>query len=251
MFEDTDIKIIETHQHLGPCMVFDLNITKNDLTEAIDKNNIDICLVQLLPGVHDYREKNDDIIELCKEFEGKFYGLININPHLPEKEFDDEVKRLMDTGYFKAIKLHTIGHAVNPLSSDAEKVYRSAREYDMPVMVHTGAGIPFALPSFIIPKAQEYEDLNFILAHSGMGQIYSTEAYIVASVCSNVFLETSWTSIEDKNFFISALGSERLMFGADVPSNIPVELFQYKSLDLARKDIENIMYNNAQKLLKI
>jgi predicted TIM-barrel fold metal-dependent hydrolase len=41
------------------------------------------------------------------------------------------------------------------------------------------------------------------------------------------------------------------MFGADVPSNIPVEMFQYKSLELSKKDLENVLYNTAARLLKI
>lgn len=251
MFEGTDIKIIEIHQHLGPSRVFDDNVTKEELIKALEENKIDICIVQLFPGVNDYVEKNNEIIRLCREFENRIFGLININPHLDDKEYDNEANRLMATGYFKAIKLHTIGYSVNPLSKDADKVYKFARKFEIPIMVHTGAGIPFALPSLIIPKAIEYMDIDFILAHAGMSIIYSSEAFITAQQYKNVYLETSWTSITDKNWFIKDLGSEKLIFGADVPSNIPVELFHYKKLNLGKQDLENIMFNNAKRLLKI
>lgn len=251
MSDNEKLKLIEIHQHLGPCNVFDINVTKEEIIKVVEDNNIDICIIQLFPGVNDYVSKNNDIIELCKEHKGKFYGLIDINPHLDEIEYDSEVKRLMKTGLFKAIKLHTIGHAVNPLSKDADKVYRSAKKYGIPVMVHTGAGIPFALPSLIIPKAREYRDVNFIIAHSGNFQIYSAEAYVAATVCENIFLETSWTSVGDKAWFIDALGSERILFGADIPGNIAFELYQYKNLNIKNEDLENIFYNNAKKLLNL
>jgi len=251
MFENTDIKIIDVHQHLGGCRVFDVNVTKEELIDVTNKNGIDVCVIQLFPGVNDYIEKNNDIINLCKEYKNRFFGLIDINPHMEDYSYKQEVKRLMDSGFFKAIKIHTIGHAINPLSKDADKVYRIAREYSIPVMIHSGAGIPFALPSLIIPKAIEFKDVDFIIAHSGNFQIYSTEAFIAASQCKNVYLETSWTSVGDKSFFINSLGSERVLFGADMPGNIEVELFHYKSLNLKETDLENIFYKNAKKIFKI
>lgn len=251
MFENTNIKIIDVHQHLGSCRVFDVNVSKEELLEITNKHGIDTCIVQLFPGVNEYQEKNNDIINLCKEYKNRFFGLIDINPHLQDDLFESEVNRLMDSGYFKAIKLHTIGHAINPLSRDADKVYKIARKYKIPVMIHTGAGIPFALPSLIIPKAVEYSDVIFIMAHSGNSQIYSAEAFVAASQCKNIYLETSWTSIGDKEWFINSIGSERVLFGSDMPGNIQVELFHYKSLNLSKKDLENILYNNAKKIFKI
>ncbi|MHB1275873.1 MAG: amidohydrolase family protein [Candidatus Humimicrobiaceae bacterium] len=250
MFESKSM-LIDTHQHLGPCYIFDIEVTKEELIKTMDGNEIEASIIQLFPGVSDYKAQNDKIIELCRELPKRFFGLIDINPHLPEKEFNYEADRLMKTSVFKAIKLHTIGHSISPLSNDANKVFNFARKNNIPVMVHTGPGIPFALPSLVIPKAKEYKDVNFILAHSGSAQIFSPEAYVAASICDNIFLETSWTSIGDKSWFISAFGSERIMFGADVPINVSVELFQFKALDLNDKDIKNIMAETAKKVYKI
>lgn len=60
-------------------------------------------------------------------------------------------------------------------------------------MVHTGAGIPFALRSMVIPIARKFPDLNIVLAHGG-NNISAGEALIVAQECDNVLLEPSWVS---------------------------------------------------------
>ena len=118
-------------------------------------------------------------------------------------------------------------------------------------MIHTGIGVPFALPSMVMFVAKKYSNVNFILAHAGAGQIYCPEAIVAATHYNNVYLETSWTTIFDKIWCINALGSERILFGSDMPDNLPVEIFQYKNLDLSKSDIKNIMCDNAKRIFKI
>lgn len=40
MFENTNIKIIDVHQHLGSCRVFDVNVPKEELLETTNNNGI-------------------------------------------------------------------------------------------------------------------------------------------------------------------------------------------------------------------
>ncbi|MCL4417256.1 MAG: amidohydrolase family protein [Actinobacteria bacterium] len=251
MFENINFDIIDIHSHFGPCTVFDVNVNEQELINALDKYNVKKAVVQLFPGVAEYNKYNNKLIEFIEKYNDRLFGLISINPHISEKDFNNEVDRLMKTELFKAIKMHTIGHAVNPLLNDADKICRAASKYDIPVMVHTGPGIPFALPSMIRPVAKKYKNINFILAHAGGGQIYSPDAVFVSSDFDNVFLETSWTTIDDKRWFLNALGAEKIIFGSDMPYNLPVELYQYKLLDIKEKDIRKILNENAARLLKI
>ena len=132
---------------------------------------------------------------------------------------------------FVGVKLHTIGHAVNPLSEDGDLVFATAYELGILAMVHTGPGVPFALPSLCIPAAQKYPGLNIILAHAGFA-VFSAEAQVAASVCGNLYLETSWCIGEDIRWMIDTIGPERVMMGFDLPSNVPVEIAKYRALDL-------------------
>jgi len=245
------MKIVDIHCHLGPCKVFDLDTSEEALMGAIQKNKIDAALVLPFPGAPDVKKIHNDIAKLMKKYPKKIFGVVSLNPHQDEKEYNAEVDRLIKGEGFVGIKLHTIGHAISPLATDAKKVFEAAKRHKVPLMIHTGAGIPFALPSLVIPMAKAYPDLPIILFHSGMAHIYSTEAYIAAKLCKNIYLEGSWISINEKIWFVGDLGSERIVLGTDLPENTAVEIFQYRSANLSDKDLANVLGENAIKLFKL
>ena len=53
-----------------------------------------------------------------------------------------------------------------------------------------------------------------VLAHAG-GGIVSAEAQVAASICNNLYLETSWCLGEDIRWMISTVGPDRVMMGAE------------------------------------
>lgn len=50
---------------------------------------------------------------------------------------------------------------------------------------------------------------------------------------------------------ISTLGPERVMMGADLPSNVPVEVAKYKALDLEPEAYEKVMGRTAVDVFKL
>lgn len=153
----------------------------------------------------------------------------------------------MDELGFVGIKLHTVGHAVNPLSSDATVVFDLARELKVPVMVHTGPGIPFALPAHCLPRAREYPDVSIILAHAGF--IFLTgEAYAVACECPNVYLETSWLFGDDVAWLVKSLGADRVMMGTDLPKNVAPALAIAESAELTDAEKQAYLGGTASKV---
>ncbi|HZY71690.1 MAG TPA: amidohydrolase family protein [Edaphobacter sp.] len=114
----------------------------------------------------------------------------------------------------------------------------------------SGAGVPFALPALCIPAAKKYPGLNIILAHAGMA-VFTAEAQVAASVCGNLYLETSWCIGEDIRWMISTIGPDRVMMGADLPSNVPVEIAKYRSLDLTPEVYDRVMGGTALEVFKL
>ena len=110
---------------------------------------------------------------------------------------------------------------MNPLTEDGDMVFTTAFELGIPAMVHAGVGIPFSLPALCIPAANKYPDLKIVLAHAG-GGIVSAEAQVAASICNNLYLETSWCLGEDIRWMISTIGSDRIMMGAIFPALCPL-----------------------------
>lgn len=224
-------KIVDAHAHLGECHVFGLNNEASDLIRRMDENGIDAAIVQPYPGARDAVKTHDQIAELCHKYPGRFYGLASLTPHQDHDAYRREVERCVKQLKFVGVKIHTIGHSVNPLSEDADFVFQTASELGIPVMVHTGPGVPFALPALCIPPARKYTSLKIVLAHAGFA-VFSAEAQVAASVCSNLYLETSWCIVDDIDWMISTIGSKRVMMGSDLIRNIPVEVAKYKALDL-------------------
>lgn len=237
-------KKIDTHAHLGECCVFGLYATEEDMIRRMNESKVDATIVQPYPGAKDYVKRHDEIAELCAKYPGRFFGLASLSPHVGKDVYQREIERCVKDLKFVALKIHTIGHAVNPLSEDADVAFATADEFGIPCMVHTGMGIPFSLPALCIPAANKYPDLKIILAHAG-GGILSAEAQVAASICSNLYLETSWCIGEDIRWMINTIGPDRVMMGADLPSNVPAEFAKYQALDLAPDVYDKVMGGTA------
>ncbi|MBS1801670.1 MAG: amidohydrolase family protein [Acidobacteria bacterium] len=243
-------KRIDTHAHLGECCVFGLLSTEEEMLRRMDECKIDATIVQPYPGAKEAKKTHDQIADLCARHPGRFFGLASLSPHNEGVVYEREVERCVKELNFVGVKLHTIGHAVNPLSDDGDRVFAAAHEFGVPAMVHTGPGVPFALPSLCIPAAKKYPGLNIILAHAGFA-VFSAEAQVAASVCGNMFLETSWCIGEDIRWMINTIGADRVMMGADLPSNVPVEVAKYKALDLEPEIYDKVMGLTAIDVFKL
>jgi hypothetical protein len=243
-------KVIDTHAHLGECCVFGLLSTEEDMMRRMEESGIDATIVQPYPGATAASKTHDRIAELCAKHPGRFFGLASLSPHGNYDAYRREVERCVKELKFVGLKLHTIGHGVNPLSEDGDRVFATAHELGIPAMVHTGPGVPFALPSLCIPAAQKYPGLKIILAHAGFA-VFSAEAQVAASVCGNLYLETSWCIGEDIRWMISTIGPDRVMMGADLPSNVPVEVAKYRALDLEPQIYDKVMGSTAIDVFKL
>jgi len=237
-------KRIDTHAHLGECCVFGLLSTEEEMLRRMEECNIDATIVKPYPGAKEAKKTHDQIGDLCGRHPGRFLGLASLSPHNDTAVYEREVERCIKDPKFVGVKLHTIGHGVNPLSDDGDRVFAAAHALGVPAMVHTGPGVPFALPSLCIPAANKYPGLSIILAHAGFA-VFSAEAQVAASVCGNLFLETSWCIGEDIRWMINTIGADRVMMGADLPSNVPVEVAKYNALDLEPEIYDKVMGTTA------
>lgn len=242
------MKIINSHMHLGSCRVFDLDTPEEEVLGAMRKHGVTTQIVQPYPGAPNPVEVHGRIARMAKGNPGKIFGLVSLSPHMEEEKYRAEVEKLVKDDGFVAVKLHTIGHAVNPLGNSATKVFEAAKALKVPVMVHTGPGMPFSLPSLVIPRATQYPDVPIILAHAGWGAMQAAEVYATAKTCKNVCLEPSWCSVWEKGWFVKEFGADRVMLGSDLTNNISTELHQFNSLGLAEKDLEKCLYSTANRV---
>jgi|YelNatPaOPRAMG01_1025707.scaffolds.fasta_scaffold105885_1 predicted TIM-barrel fold metal-dependent hydrolase len=243
------MKIIDTHMHLGECKVFDLKVSEEQLFAYMEKGGITASIIQPFPGVLNPVKVHDQIYALSKQNKGKIYGLASINPHQDKELVLNELERTINKLGFIGIKVHTVGHALNPLSKDAEVLWQVASKYKVPIMVHTGPGVPFSLPANVIPRAEEYPEVSIILAHAGFG-FFSTESIVLAKKYENIYLETSWSPIYDVAWFIKEVPN-KVMFGSDLPENVLVEIKKFEELNLSEDIKRKVFYENAAQVFKL
>jgi predicted TIM-barrel fold metal-dependent hydrolase len=242
--------MIDAHQHLGPCRVFDLEVDESALTQAAHDSNLTGAVIQPFPGAPDPIAVHDRIAAFTESADFPCWGLASLTPHQDDETYRSEVRRCVQDLGFVGVKLHTIGHAVNPGSEDAVRVFEVAQELDIPVMIHTGDGVPFADPAAILPRALEFPQVRIVIAHAG-GGMFAGSAMAVAQVCSNVYLETSWCKTPEIGLMIEKLGADRVMIGADLPFNIAPELNKYTALRLSARDEEAALSRTASEVFRI
>jgi predicted TIM-barrel fold metal-dependent hydrolase len=247
------MKIIDAHVHLGDCRMCEYDNTEAEVFRAREEHGVTTILLQPFPNPLDVERVHAEISALSRKHLGHVYGIISINPHADSSAYKSRVRRTFELGGYVGIKLHTLGHAVHPESKDAHAVYEVARDLGLPVMVHTGL-TNFGAPSLMTGPALRYPELTFILAHSGWGG-QAGEAVAAARVSANIYLETSWISIDDKLAAVSALGAERVMLGSDTLLNMGVEIYQYNLLHKAGKisgsDLDLVCHGVAEKVFKL
>jgi predicted TIM-barrel fold metal-dependent hydrolase len=236
--------IIDAHSHLGWSDVFSAGITEELLLGTMAANGIDATLVMPAAGA-DPVPTHDAIAELAEREAGRVFGMASIPPLLGEDFYVRELRRCVNELGFKAVKLHPQAHATSPVLPVADVVFRTAAELGIPVMVHTGTGAPFALPSLLIRRARQYPELKIVLAHAGFA-VYTEEAIIAAEVCENVYLEPSWCLAGDIGRMIRLLGPERVMYGGDLPYNVPVELTKPRAAGLGDDETEWFLWRTAR-----
>ena len=235
---------VDAHTHLGTCRVFDSDQRPEALLASMDKHGVDTSVVQPFPGAPDPAAVHDAIAQLGRDHPGRFFGMASLNPHQDHGAYRAEVERAVRELGFVSVKLHTLGHALNPKSKDARLVFETAAALGIPIMVHTGHGIPFAEPTMWMSLAREFEDTTVILAHAGAPG-FTGPAIAIAEVTPNIVLETSWASPHDIGRAIKSLGSDRVMFGSDLGFNPGLELAKYHALGLSESDLDACLGGTA------
>jgi len=231
------MRIIDAHMHLGEDLLFCTDDSEDLLLRTMDDHGISALVLQ--PGIvaRDQREAHLRIRRFADAHPGRVHGLACFNPLVEDRVYRELVSWAVRELGFRGIKLHPGAFCVAPNHPAAEKIYRLAEELGVPVMIHTGNGAPAALPALCIPVARKHPDLRIVMAHAG-GGYFGPEALVVAEECPNVYLETSWTPVYDLAAMVSRVGPRRVMFGADLVPNVPVELAKYRSLGLSEADLE-------------
>ncbi len=242
-------RIFDTHTHIGRGLHSGRVQSAAQLIGEMDRFGVDHSLVIPFPVVEDHREAHDEIARAIREHPGRLSGAACVSPFVPRRFFDDEIRRCVEELGFVAMKLQPQYQGVNPLLPVTSFVYETALQHKLPLIIHTGSGIPHALPSLQIPVAQRYPDLRIILAHCGGGGMFKGEAIVAASLCPNIYLELSSLMPHDILEVLHHIPSSRLLAGSDLVESTRVELSKFFLTDgITEAQRADILWNTAARL---
>ena len=239
--------IVDAHAHLGVDTVFDVEQTEKELLDLTTRYGVTKSIVQPFvprPYLEDTKAIHDRIHRLTKDKPGTFYGMASINPHLKAEDYTAEAKRCIHELAFVGLKMTPIAHAINPPSKDGRYVFETAQSLNVPLMIHTGSGAPFADPARLLDIVGEFPDVPIVLAHAGT-DLYFSQALYLARTNEHVYLEPSWLSILCVQEALKVIGASKLMFSSDHAINIPVELAKYQTAARSDKELEQILSGTA------
>lgn len=243
--------VLDAHCHIGSSVATGVDITEDALLATMAANGVDAAMV--MPQPHQdlsVTAVHDRIARFAERQPGVIYGMASINPRLDETAYRHEATRCVRDLGFRAIKLDPSVHALAPNHPRCEMLFALARELGVPAIIHTGLGVPAALPALAIPPAQRYPDVTIVLAHAGFA-VFAPEAIVTAQVCPNIILEPSWCASFQVAEMVRAIGAERVMYGSDHPSNVASELAKLQSLGFGDEQRAAIFGGTARRVFAL
>ena len=237
--------IFDTHTHIGSARHSGRRHHAADIVAAMDQFGVERSVAIPFPVVEDYRGEHDEIGAAIRNYPGRFVGAACLNPFIPQQQFRDEVKRCREQFGFRALKFQPQYQALNPLLESSTFLFETALENKMALIVHTGTGIPFSLPSMYLLAARDYPQLKIIMAHCGGGGIFLGEAIVAATLFPNIYLELSSLMPHQVLEVLHRVPSDRLMIGSDLPENLNIEMSKILQLGISEDDTRNILYQTA------
>ncbi|MBP5343256.1 amidohydrolase family protein [bacterium] len=240
----------------------------DSLLSNMQKNGIDYSVVLPIATKPSQVEIiNDESIKINKTYKSIIpFGTM----HPDYQNYKEELRRLKENG-IKGVKLHPIYQKCDIDSPKYIDITKEAFKLNLMVIFHAGLDPGFigALYSSCTKIRSFLNKINLddgilILAH--MGSLLEPNDSYEYILSKNLYIDTAMSlgtintydgikDITDIDMFLKMIkkhGSDKILFGSDNPwidSKSMVDIINDLSID--RCDIDNILYKNAYRLLKI
>lgn len=247
------VRVIDAHGHCGEYSDF-FNPRKGSpkvIVELLDNLGVECAFLSPNIGFKtDHERGNRMMAEIVKEFPGRLYGYICLNPIYMD-DMVAEIKKYEDNPGFKGIKFHISINKTPFISPKYAPAFEYANEKGIPILMHTyGAD---ALAS-LAPAADKYKNIKFIAAHSEVG-IESVERIAdVVNNRDNFYVDTALAGASEGSIETLAkyVDTKKILFGTDVAFYSPN--FTFGRIVMADIDDEvklDILGRNAARLFGI
>ncbi|WP_018350990.1 amidohydrolase family protein [Longispora albida] len=158
----------------------------------------------------DFGVPNQRIWDACLPYSDRLVPFMRLNPHGP---WEAEYERCLARGH-RGVKLHPRAQEFDIAAGVVRGIYKRAADDGLPVLVHTGYGMP-AISQDVAAVAEAYPELKLILGHASF--IDMPRALSVLKPYPNVYFETSVVRMYDLFQVLREVDPGRVMYGSDKP----------------------------------
>ena len=183
-------------------------------------------------------EENEYMYNIALENKNVYQWVV-IEPR-SEQTFE-QARNMLMTGKCVGIKLHPPCHGYS-LSEFGDRIFSFASEFGTAVQIH-----PESSPDHILPFADKYPDISFIMAHLGSSSYADA---IGKAKHHNVYADTSGIASSNNHileYTINRVGSDHILYGSDTYA----PGFQRGRIEfspISDTDKQNILRDNARRL---
>jgi hypothetical protein len=233
----------------------------------MNKNKISYAI--LIPdNLHDSKIGDLDICLKLIEKEKRVFLLGTIDVRTEGKEWLDKLDKLFKKGKIKGIKIFPGHDPIYPNDKRLSQIYKLCIKYNYPMVIHTGWNsndskvAKYNDPKYIIDIAKKFPKLKIIISHYYWPKV--EYCYNITRNFSNIYFDTSALADEE---VIRETGLEKIkkvleksiqdnpnsvLFGTDYAMcDTKKHLELVNSLSISKKDLEKILWKNANKLFRL
>lgn len=229
--------------------------TVDSLIEHMHGGGVDISVV--LPIATTVKQ-SASINRFAREINGK-NGIISFGSlHPMQPDWEETLEEIKESG-LKGIKLHLEYQQVYLTSPEVVRILKKAEELGLYTVFHAGRDIGMPEPVHCKPEClrqilDHVKGDKIIAAHMGGWQSWDeVEKYLVGTP---IMFDTSYVkgfiSPEQFKRIIRDHGSEKIVFGTDMPWQAPREAVEFiESVGLTDEELQNIYFKNAVRILDL
>jgi predicted TIM-barrel fold metal-dependent hydrolase len=256
-------KIIDIHAHAFPdkvaekaafalgqfyCFPVENEATRDGLMNSANEAEVEKVVVHSTATVPTQVESiNNYMASLASDLFVPFGSM-----HPEYHDIEGELSRISDIG-LHGLKLHPDYQQFDADDKRLHKIYKKLQDLKLPLLIHGGdPRREYSRPHKIARIKDVAPDLTIIVAHMGGHRCHEeADKYLIGK---DFYIDTSsalwYLQTDDATSIIKKHGVEKVLFGTDYPvSNHVNELRRFNYLGLTEAEKEDILYNNAKKLL--
>jgi predicted TIM-barrel fold metal-dependent hydrolase len=243
--------IYDLHGHMG--VWHSIYFPRPDAADMV--RTMDECGVRLLVFSHHMALFAPEIanrasIDAVRRFPDRLRAYCAVNPNYPEQLAADLDTFEAHRDVYVGFKFLSDYHRIPLTDSRYQPAWEYANARELLVLAHTWGNSPYNGQAIVRQVAERYPRVKFLLGHSCHGEWDA--AVQLARDFPNIYLELT-ALFDDRGpieKFVAEVGSERLLFGTDLPWFDPHQAVgALLSAEISDEDRHNTCHRNAEKLL--